>query len=51
MAGINKTSFARWSRDPIVFIREVLIDPETGRPFETVPGSRAVLARSLYADA
>src|SRR5690242_622087 len=26
--------FARWRRNPVAFIREVLIDPETGKPFE-----------------
>jgi hypothetical protein len=28
------TAIARWKRDPIAFIREVLINPETGLPFE-----------------
>jgi phage terminase large subunit-like protein len=47
MAGINKTSFARWSRDPIVFIREVLIDPETGTPFELYPAQERFLREAF----
>jgi phage terminase large subunit-like protein len=30
----NGTTISRWKRDPIAFIREVLINPETGQPFE-----------------
>jgi phage terminase large subunit-like protein len=47
MAGINKTSFARWRRDPIAFIREVLIDPETGRPFELYPAQERFLREAF----
>jgi phage terminase large subunit-like protein len=31
------TAISRWKRDPIAFIREVLINPETGQPFELYP--------------
>jgi len=32
MAATNK--LARWKSDPVAFVREVLIDPESGKPFE-----------------
>src|SRR4051812_18707911 len=28
---------SRWRRDPVAFVREVLINPETGKPFELYP--------------
>jgi len=34
MTRITPAALARWRRDPIVFVREALIDPETGQPFE-----------------
>ena len=33
----NGTAIARWKRDAVAFVREVLINPETGRPFELYP--------------
>jgi hypothetical protein len=30
----NKDSVQRWRSDPVAFIREVLIDPETSAPFD-----------------
>jgi hypothetical protein len=30
----NSSAIARWKRDPIAFIREVLINPETNKPFD-----------------
>jgi hypothetical protein len=33
----NGTAIGRWKRDPIAFVREVLINPETGQPFELYP--------------
>ena len=33
MTRITPAALARWRRDPIVFVREALIDPETGQPF------------------
>lgn len=33
----------RWKRDPIAFIREVLINPETDKPFELYPAQERFL--------
>jgi phage terminase large subunit-like protein len=38
---------ARWRADPIAFIREVLVDPETGKPFELYPEEEAFLRLAL----
>jgi len=34
---------ARWLADPTAFVREVLIDPETGKPFELYPAEELFL--------
>ena len=31
---LDKAAVKRWRRDPVAFVREVLIDPEDGKPFE-----------------
>jgi phage terminase large subunit-like protein len=36
MAETTKT-LARWKRDPVAFITEVLRDPRTGKPYELFP--------------
>jgi phage terminase large subunit-like protein len=33
----NGSAIARWKCDPVAFIREVLINPESGQPFELYP--------------
>jgi hypothetical protein len=33
----NGTVIARWRKDPVAFISEVLVDPETGEPFRLYP--------------
>jgi hypothetical protein len=33
----NGPAIARWKRDPVAFIREVLINPETGQAFDLYP--------------
>jgi phage terminase large subunit-like protein len=38
---------ARWKADPIAFIHEVLIDPETSKPFELYPVQIEFLRRAL----
>jgi phage terminase large subunit-like protein len=43
----NGTAIARWKRDPISFIREVLINPETGQPFELYPEQERFFRESL----
>jgi hypothetical protein len=37
----------KWKRDPAAFIREVLINPETGKPFELSVAQRRFLRRAL----
>ena len=39
----SRTTLARWRADPIKFIQEVLIDPETGEPFVLLDAERAFL--------
>lgn len=36
----NSLAIARWKRDPIAFIREVLINPETGKAFDLYPDEK-----------
>jgi hypothetical protein len=31
---MNKAALAKWKRDAVAFIEEVLINPETSAPFE-----------------
>jgi hypothetical protein len=38
---------ARWKRDPVSFIREVLRDPETGRPFVLYEAQEQFLRKAL----
>ena len=37
----------RWRRDPVTFIREVLVNPETGQPFELYPVQEHFLREGL----
>lgn len=43
---------ARWRADPVAFVREVLRDPETGKPFVLYPAQERFLreAFTLTAD-
>jgi hypothetical protein len=43
--GVSKQSEqkARWLADPAMFVRDVLIDPETGKPFELYPAEERFL--------
>jgi phage terminase large subunit-like protein len=36
-ASVNGSALARWRRDIVAFITEVLVDPETGEPFKLYP--------------
>src|SRR5262252_6229534 len=36
-----------WKRDPVAFIREGLIDPETGKPFVLYPAQERFLKEAL----
>jgi phage terminase large subunit-like protein len=43
MSELTQSAIARWRQNPIAFIEQCLIDPETGRPFELLPSERAFL--------
>ena len=43
----SRTRLARWRADPIKFIQEVLIDPETGRPFVLLDAERTFLKHAF----
>ena len=43
-------SLSRWQRDPCAFIEEVLINPETGKPFKLLPAERDFLEHSFKTD-
>jgi len=38
---------ARWKKDPVAFIEEVLVDPETKKPFQLYEGERDFVARGF----
>jgi hypothetical protein len=42
---------ARWLADPAAFVREALINPETGRPFELYPAEERFFREALTVDA
>src|SRR6516164_7232283 len=37
---LDSSALARWRREPISFIEQVLRNPETGRPFELLDAQR-----------
>ena len=37
----------RWRSDPVAFVREVLVNPETGQPFELYPAQEQFLREGL----
>jgi hypothetical protein len=40
-------SLANWRKQPIEFIQAVLINPETGQPFELLPAERQFLEHAF----
>jgi len=47
MTTLDAAPLARWRSDPASFIQSVLINPETGKPFELLPAERAFLAHAF----
>ena len=47
---LDGSALARWQRQPISFVEEVLRDPETGRPFELFDAERQFLQRAYQRD-
>jgi hypothetical protein len=43
----NGSAIGRWKSDPIAFVREVLINPETGQPFELYPEQERFFREAL----
>jgi phage terminase large subunit-like protein len=50
MPELTPSALARWRADPIAFIETVLVNPETGKPFELLPAERAFLAHAFTLD-
>jgi phage terminase large subunit-like protein len=50
MSATIDTSFERWRADPISFIEEVLINPETGKPFVLLDAEREFLTHAFKID-
>lgn len=44
---MNNPNLARWRRDPVEFIRNVLINPETGRAFQLYPQQERFLREAF----
>jgi phage terminase large subunit-like protein len=44
---LTPATLARWRADPVAFIEEVLVDPETRRPFVLLDAERAFLAHAF----
>ena len=47
---LERSALARWRREPISFIEEVLRDPETGRPFVLLDAQRQFFAHAWQTD-
>ncbi len=44
---IDPAALIRWRADPVAFVREALVDPETGEPFEMYSEQRHFLREAL----
>jgi hypothetical protein len=47
MADALSVKIARWKADPVAFVREVLRDPETGKPIELYEAQERFLREAL----
>src|SRR5262245_15450265 len=47
VVGITAADLARWKADPVLFIEQVLRDPETGQPFVLYPAQKRFLKLAL----
>jgi hypothetical protein len=47
MAAPAKSALTRFRRDPVAFIRQVLVDPETSKPFVLYPAEERFLREAL----
>ena len=46
-AAIDSFEIDRWRADPAAFVEQVLINPDTGKPFELLPAERLFLSHAL----
>jgi len=44
---LDPSALARWRSDPAAFITEVMVDPETGKPFVLLDAERAFLEHAF----
>ncbi len=47
---LEPTALDRWQKEPILFIEQILRNPDTGRPFELLEVERAFLAHAFQTD-
>jgi phage terminase large subunit-like protein len=47
---ISVDAAAVWRADPIQFVEQVLVDPETGKPFKLLDAERAFLTHAFTTD-
>ena len=48
---ITSANLARWRADPAIFVEQVLVNPDTGRPFELLPAERVFIEHMFKTDA
>jgi phage terminase large subunit-like protein len=48
---LSHSTLERWRRDPAAFVAEVIINPETGAPFELLDAERRFLEHAFKTDA
>jgi phage terminase large subunit-like protein len=47
---LEASALDRWQKEPILFIEQILRNPETGKPFELLDAERAFLAHAFQTD-
>jgi phage terminase large subunit-like protein len=50
MTTLDHNALSRWRANPITFVEEVMIDPETKRPFQLLPAERQFLQHAFQHD-
>jgi phage terminase large subunit-like protein len=50
MPELTRFALLAWRADPISFVETMLVNPETGRPFDLLPAERAFLAYAFRLD-
>jgi phage terminase large subunit-like protein len=47
---LEPSALDQWQREPILFIEQILRNPDTGKPFELLDAERAFLAHAFQTD-